>query len=184
MYTGVDSDRLIFRPITSDDTDMILNWRNSESVKHNFLYRKDITREEHRKWLKEKVESGEVVQFIIIEKNSNRAIGSVYIKDLDNIAKTGEYGIFIGEAYARGIGYGTEACRRLVRYFFDIMKYDKLNLRVLERNRVAIRSYEASGFRIEVGRSITKVLEGKNEEILFMSITREEYLSVKKSFMV
>lgn len=164
----IESKRLLFRPINVDDTDMVLKWRNSEAIRNNFIYRREITREDHLSWLRNRVETGEVIQFIIIEKDTDTPIGSVYVRDIDRDRMTGEYGIFIGEEDARGRGYGTETAKAMVKYFFEDLKFNKLTLRVLAKNKAAARSYENAGFKADETKSIT--INYTDTDIIFMSV--------------
>lgn len=174
MNKTIESKRLIYRPITEEDTDMVLKWRNSDMVKSNFIYREFITREDHLSWLENKVKPGKVIQFIMVEKSNGRPIGSVYLRDIDSSAKKAEYGIFIGEADAHGKGYGSEAAVRMKELFFNEMKYHKLSLRVLERNAAAIKSYEQAGYRVE-GRLVDEIYaDGRYETIIFMAILEDD----------
>ena len=59
--------KIKLRPITFYDTENILRWRNSSFVKQNFIFRDDLTAEMHISWLKNKVDTGQVVQYIIEE---------------------------------------------------------------------------------------------------------------------
>lgn len=172
----IESEHLIYRPITAEDTDDVLRWRNSDAVRNNFLYRKIITVKEHEHWLETKVKTGSVIQFIIVEKAAGRPVGSVYFRDVDRTARTAEYGIFIGEPGAKGIGYGSETALRMVRYFFDEMKFCTLTLRVLYENTAAVRSYLKAGFRVDDGRDEYIDTGDKKERVIFMSITKEAYL--------
>ena len=61
----IQGEHIYLRPIGEEDTDRIVAWRNQERVRHNFIYQKPFTREGHEAWLRTKVASGEVVQFII-----------------------------------------------------------------------------------------------------------------------
>ena len=73
------------RPITVEDTDDIIQWRNSEDVRKYFIYQGVLTREGHLRWLETRIQSGEVVQFIIVEKRTEESIGSVYLRDVDHV---------------------------------------------------------------------------------------------------
>ena len=99
------------RPITDADTDLIVKWRNTPSVVQNFIFRQTFTPEMHRSWLATKVATGQVVQYIIVDKADGKPVGSVYYRDIDNHNRSAEYGIFIGEESARGKGLGTETAR-------------------------------------------------------------------------
>ena len=99
------------RPIADADTDLIVKWRNTPSVVQNFIFRQTFTPEMHRRWLATKVATGQVVQYIIIDKADDKPVGSVYYRDIDNHNRSAEYGIFIGEESARGKGLGTETAK-------------------------------------------------------------------------
>lgn len=97
------------RPISEKDTDNILRWRNSKEVKKFFCMQDDLTREEHEWWLKNRVQVGKVIQFIIVDKELEQDLGTVYIRDIDEQNKNGEFGIYIGEVQSRNKGIGTQA---------------------------------------------------------------------------
>jgi hypothetical protein len=56
---------LYLRPITGEDTLMVLTWRNAEYVRHNFFYRVTVTESDHENWLTNKVSKGLVFQFVV-----------------------------------------------------------------------------------------------------------------------
>ena len=134
------------RPMSEQDTDLIVTWRNSEGVRKHFIYQNLFTREGHLAWLHNVVEAGKAVQMIICEIGTDRPVGSVYIRDIDMEHRKGEYGIFIGESDSRGKGIGTQAAKLMVQYAFEKLKLHKLFLRVYADNLRAIGSYEKAGF--------------------------------------
>lgn len=146
---NLNSERLYLRPIAYEDTDLVLQWRNSKDVKRYFLHQEDITREEHINWLNNKVFKGKVCQFIICLSENNRPIGSIYIQGIDPVLKQGEYGIFIGDTCELGKGYGTEASYLIIDYAFHILGLETLYLRVLSDNTRAIASYKKLGFILD-----------------------------------
>ena len=89
----IEGKQIYLRPITMEDTDRIVSWRNQDRVRHNFIYQKLFTKESHENWMHTQVETGHVVQFIICEKNNDRPVGSVYFRDIDHDNKKAEYGI-------------------------------------------------------------------------------------------
>ena len=163
-------------PISEEDTDLIVKWRNSPSVQNNFIFREPFTKEMHEGWLKNKVATGKVIQFMIVERESGRKIGSTYLRDIDKLYKSAEYGIFIGEDDVRGKGFGTEAAVKIVQYGFNRLHLHRIFLRVFEKNLQAINSYLHAGFLIEgVARDMV-FLEGEFHNILFMSqINQDDY---------
>ena len=138
------TNEVTIRPITYDDTENVVRWRNSEYVNSRFIDRRLFTKESHEAWLKNYVETGKVAQFIILL--NGEPVGSVYLRDIDLDKKEAEYGIFIGEESARGKGVGTESAKLILKYAFDELKLEKLFLRVFKNNPGAVRSYEKAGF--------------------------------------
>ena len=130
------------RPIADADTDLIVKWRNTPSVVQNFIFRQTFTPEMHRSWLATKVATGQVVQYIIIDKADDKPIGSVYYRDIDGHNRSAEYGIFIGEESARGKGLGTETAKLFTDFGFAELQLHRISLRVLAENTAARRSYE------------------------------------------
>lgn len=171
MSEYIDKEAGIYlRFMTYDDTDLIVGWRNTDSVRKNFIYQALFTRESHENWIRTKVETGDVVQMIICETGSDRPVGSVYVRDVDRTHHKAEYGIFIGEADARGKGYGTAAAKLMIRYCFEEMKLHRLFLRVYADNLRAVKSYEKAGFEREAFLRDDVCIDGKYRDIVLMGI--------------
>jgi UDP-4-amino-4,6-dideoxy-N-acetyl-beta-L-altrosamine N-acetyltransferase len=137
---------IYLRLMKEEDTALIVQWRNKEEVRCRFIYQEPFTSEGHLQWMHTMIETGKAVQMIICDKDTDKPLGSVYVRDIDTMHKKGEYGIFIGEDTARGKGIGTAAARLMIRYSFDTLGLHKIYLRVFADNEVAIRSYEKAGF--------------------------------------
>lgn len=75
--------------------------------------------------------------------------GACSLQHIDTRNRHAELSIFMVSPELRGLGYGTEAVRQLVRYGFDVMRLDKIYLGVYDFNEAGIRSYERVGFRYE-----------------------------------
>lgn len=171
MIEYIDKEAGIYlRFMTYDDTDLIVNWRNTDDVRKNFIYQALFTRESHENWIRTKVETGDVVQMIICETGSDRPVGSVYVRDVDRTHHKAEYGIFIGEADARGKGYGTAAAKLMIRYCFEEMNLHRLFLRVYAENQQAIKSYEKAGFEREALLRDDVCINGNYRDIVLMGI--------------
>lgn len=160
---------IYLRLMTREDTDLIVAWRNSDDVRKNFIYQEPFTRQGHEDWIRNMVEKGKVVQDIICDLASDRPLGSVYIRDIDRQHNKAEYGIFIGEAHARGRGIGTAAAKLMLRYCFAEEKLHRIYLRVLAGNERAIRSYEKAGFRKEACLKDDVRIDGKYCDIIWMA---------------
>lgn len=162
------------RPIADTDTDLIVKWRNTPSVVQNFIFRQTFTPEMHRSWLAAKVATGQVVQYIIIDKADDKPVGSVYYRDIDGHNRSAEYGIFIGEESARGKGLGTETAKLFTDFGFAELQLHRISLRVLAENTAARRSYEKAGFVQEGIFRDMELLDGQYRDVVFMARLAEK----------
>lgn len=162
--------QVYIRPIEVSDAELIIKWRNSENVKKYFILQENFTLEGQVKWINNIVNNGKAFQFVIVEKASNRSVGSVYIRNVDQIHKKGEYGIFIGEDDARGKGYGTQAAKLIIKYAFNEKKLHRIYLRVFSDNYRAISSYKKVGFNIEGVLREDVYVRGVYRDITWMAI--------------
>lgn len=158
------------RKITKEDTDNIVKWRNKPEVKKNFCIQDDLTRQDHLRWFTNKIQTGEVEQFIIIDRTTNSPVGSTYLRDIDMKNKKAEFGIFIGEDSARNKGIGTDTASLMLQYGFKELQLNKIFLRVFSDNLRAIRAYEKVGFTNEgIAREDIRLPNGKYQDIMFMA---------------
>ncbi len=163
---------LYLRKLTVEDTEQIVEWRNKVEVRSNFIYQNLFTREGHLTWFHEMLETKKAYQFMVCEKESNRAIGSVYLRDVDLQHQKAEYGIFIGETFARGKGYGTEAAKLILEYGFEELKLHRIYLRVFADNVAARRSYEKAGFVQEGYLKDDVCIQGEYRDIVWMAAVK------------
>lgn len=165
---------IYLRLMTAEDTDNIVKWRNSDAVRTNFIYQKLFTRQSHEQWIKTMVNTGKVVQMIICRCENDESVGSVYIRDIDTTHHKGEYGVFIGEASARGCGIGTAAAKLMIHYAFEELQLHRLFLRVFADNAQAMGSYEKAGFEKEAYLKDDVCIDGVYRDIVLMAIINEK----------
>ncbi len=143
-----ESNRIYLKRITEEDTDLIVRWRNQEDVRSHFFFREKFTRQMHEQWLRDKIGSGEVEQFIVCMKEDDRPVGSSYLRDIDRTLKTAEYGIFIGEPDARGKGLGAEILNATMDYALGELGLETVSSRAISTNAASIKIFTNYGFKI------------------------------------
>jgi len=169
----MDEQSVTIRPISEEDTDLVIKWRNNLRVRGHFVFRERFTRDLHENWLKEKVGRGLVIQYIICIGEECDPVGSVYFS---NVKKdSAEYGIFIGEDSAVGRGVGTKAGRLLLKEGFERYGFREIFLRVFTDNLAAIKSYEKLGFKTSETLKEVECSNGEKKDMYLMIITRERY---------
>lgn len=115
--------------------------------------------------------------FTIYERATWRVIGMTYLADIDHRHRTAEFGIVIGEADARGKGYGTEITRIVVDYAFTALGLHNVMLTVYEYNHAGRRVYEKAGFREFGRRRQAHFMGGRLWDIIYMECLAPDALT-------
>jgi RimJ/RimL family protein N-acetyltransferase len=110
-----------------------------------------------------------------IEANDGKYIGGCGANNLDMKNRVAEVGIFIGDKDYLGKGYGTEAMELLLQFLFDEVNMNKVSLNVIAFNKRAVRSYEKASFKLEATAREAIYRLGRYNDLLTMSILKEEY---------
>jgi RimJ/RimL family protein N-acetyltransferase len=84
--------------------------------------------------------------YLSIDSLKEELLGFLNIYDLDWENKKAKLGIYLGYEYTDK-GYGTEAIKSLLPYFFEKMRFKELYLDVAALNKRAIRCYLNCGFK-------------------------------------
>jgi UDP-4-amino-4,6-dideoxy-N-acetyl-beta-L-altrosamine N-acetyltransferase len=131
--------RIKLRPLAKDDLTMVLNWRNSKSVRQFMLSDKLITIDEHLKWF-DKVSNNKSCENLVVEYDNN-PIGCIYIQDINPTDKTCTWGMYIGESNVN-LGIGTLLEISAIDRMFYFHKVRKIWGQALISNRIRFLHYK------------------------------------------
>ncbi len=128
-------------------------------------------------WYEGAATSEHATWFTLYERATWRPIGTTHLRDLDWRNRTAEFGIAIGEADARGRGYGTETTRLMLDYAFTALGLHSVMLRVAVYNVAGIRAYQKAGFREFGRRRQCDLMGGKLWDVAYMDCLASEFTS-------
>jgi UDP-4-amino-4,6-dideoxy-N-acetyl-beta-L-altrosamine N-acetyltransferase len=170
----MDGQRVTLRRMTVADTDTVLRWRRDASVLTQLFSDAPPTREAHLRWLADVEARGDRHEFVIVERESRRAVGTIGLGQIDRRHRRAEYGVLIGEPDARGKGLAAEASRLLLRYAFGELGLHRVFLNVLADNEAALRLYERLGFKTEgcLRQHVSK--GGRLRDVIVMAVLATE----------
>ena len=171
----LESERLLLRPTTEEDTDRVLEMRNAEYVKKNFYYRKDITREEHLNFYHKKCETGIVFHFVVIDKSSDEIVGVVYLQRYEEDKKAMESGLFFSESLPQGKGYATEGYRLLADFAFNELPLERLFASVISYNKASLRLHEKIGYKIIGSENVNIIPTGEEVEGIRLELLKDTF---------
>ena len=113
--------------------------------------------------------------FVIARKEGGEYLGQVDLFSLQQVDRTAELGVVIGEARHRGKGYGREAVSLILSYAFRQCNLHRVYLTVLAENLGAIRCYEACGFLREGVARQHIFIDGAYRDLVQMGVLRPEW---------
>jgi RimJ/RimL family protein N-acetyltransferase len=151
-------------------------WMNDREVTRYLSARYELSLAAEEAWMRERV--GVPLSwdnaFFAIETKEGRHIGNTNLFALAAEDRKAELGIMIGEKDCWSQGYGTDAVRTLVRFAFDEMNLNRVQLHAYAFNERAIAAYRKVGF-IEEGRMRQfHYAEGAYHDAVVMGVLRGE----------
>lgn len=178
-----ESDRIILRKMTSEDTELYHQWRNDIEVMHSTAPLLDVYNIKETEEFVTHVILGSHFSksYIIVEKKSKKPIGVTSLINIDYRNRNAECIIDIGDKEAWGKGYGAEAMKLLLDFGFLEMNLHRISLRVFSFNSRAIKLYEKLGFQQEGKLRESIFRGGKWHDIIHMSILKNEYAEKRKN---
>lgn len=166
--------RVGLTPITSADAPQLFRWINDRDlVRFNSAYQ-PVHEPTHLRWLEGLADRADLVAFAIRLRRTGRLIGVCQLTAISRVHRSAELQIRLGEAAARGRGYGSEAVRLLLDHAFHDLNLHRVSLQVFATNAAAIRTYERAGFRHEGTAREAAFIGGEYVDVRLMGILREE----------
>lgn len=115
--------------------------------------------------------------FSIVDSQTDQLIGRCLLFGVNQVDRSANLGIVIGEKDHWGNGYGQDAIRLLLDYAFNLLNLNSVMLGVFEFNQRAIACYRQVGFR-EIGRRRqARIIAGQKYDAILMDILAEEFAS-------
>jgi [ribosomal protein S5]-alanine N-acetyltransferase len=145
------SEDLYLKPLSQEHAEMIHIFASKPNVKKYIGWQLKETQDETAEFVKTLMlrhEAGSHIYASVLEKKSDRVIGTVMLFSFDKTANHGEIGYVLDDT-AWGKGYGTQIVRLLSEYAFKELCLRKLYARVVNTNLGSARILEKNGYTIE-----------------------------------
>lgn len=179
----VIGERITLREYRMEDLPHIRSWVNDEEITDTlsdiFLYPQTYRNSEA--FLQSMLDgSSNSKGFVMADKDTLDYIGQSDLLKFDWKNRSAVLGIVIGRKDRLGQGYGREAIQLLLRFAFEELNLNRIELEVISFNERAYRCYLSCGFK-EEGRLRQKVFKhGRYHDLIVMGVLAEEYLAGKR----
>ena len=135
------------------------------------------TMEDEVEWFERQRKDSGTFTFAIRRNDDMSLIGTASLFSFNWRIRKCVFGISIGDPSAWGRGYGTDATRIVIRYGFEELNLNRIQLHVYEYNERARRAYEKAGFTVEGRLREAVYREGRHYDELVMAVLRSEWTS-------
>ncbi len=136
-----------------------------------------MTQEEEATWYDRVATSSSDAAFTIYERAGWRPVGNTGLHNIDYRNRGATFGILIGEADARGKGYGTATARLMLDYAFTALGLHSVMLTCYEFNLAGQRAYRKAGFREFGRRRQCRMMGGRLWDEIYMDCLATEFES-------
>lgn len=114
----------------------------------------------------------------VIANHAGAVVGDLTTNDCNRRMGTFSYGVSIAAAHRRK-GYASEAIAIVLRYYFEELRYQKVNTVVYSFNEPSLRLHERLGFVVE-GRQRRMIFSGgRYFDLILVGLTAEEFAAGK-----
>ena len=166
MQNPGNTDKLILVPYTMDHLLKTFHWIQKPSLRKSFLFFKPITIENHQIWFENYLKDDSQKIFAITYEGNH--VGNIGLKYIDNLNKTAETWIYIGETSYMGNGIASISYNILFKWLIE-NAFLKIFARIVSFNIPSILLYEKLGF-IQIKNKIDEItIEENVYEIFFYS---------------
>jgi RimJ/RimL family protein N-acetyltransferase len=173
-------ERIVLRPVEISDIDRLLNI-NDEEVRQYLLSVFPLNKIREEEWVKNLYISQRDIVFAIAPVETNQLVGTTGLHSIDWVNRCAEFGIAITDRSYWNLGLGTEATQLTLKYAFEYLNMNRVQLKVYEYNYRAIHVYEKCGFVREGTLRKARYLKGQYHDIIVMGILAEEYFAQSTS---
>lgn len=172
----LNGEKIYLRPFDEkEDLELFQFGKNNSEVRDTlFLFRPMTVQDtltEANQWLNNK----ENILFTICEQNSDEPIGETGLFRIDYVSRAAIFYIAIYDPQYWVKGYGSEATDLVLKYSFDILNLNRIQLHVAANNLHGVKIYEKSGFMIEGTLREAMYHNNKYVDFFVMGILRKDY---------
>jgi len=172
--------RIYFRPVELEDEPLLRRWVNDPETWRMMRRHNGYNALQERAFIESLASRPADCVLGIVVKEDHRLIGINGLHGIDPMSRKASYGICIGEDAWRNRGYGAEAVGLMLRYGFEELNLNRIELKVYEHNWPAIRVYQRAGFVHEGCLREAVYVNGRYRDVYQFAILRREWEAARE----
>jgi diamine N-acetyltransferase len=174
-------EKIRLRAVQREDLPRYVEWFADSGVSENLSNQMPMSLAQEEIWYEENLKQPVEQQALAVDAKSGRGkwehIGGAGFHMIDKRNRLAECGLFIGQRKYWHKGYGRDILLTLLRYGFNTLNLNRVQLRVMEFNERAIHLYEKIGFVREGSLREAHFYQGRYWDMHLYAILRREWES-------
>jgi len=164
------------RAIEEEDLPKLHGWANDPEIWYGLVgWHFPYSMESHKKWFLS-LGADQRNQRLAIETLDGKLIGTASLTDIDWKNNHASVGVRLGEKETWGKSYGTDATVAMMRYAFDELHFERLDIEIIEYNTASIRHIcEKCGGKEEGRMRNWFFRKGRYWDKIIVGITKDDY---------
>jgi len=179
QFNELESDRLFFRKVCLSDTEAVFEIGSDLEVlkffpwkPHDELHDSEVMIEK----ILSKYQKGEFTTWAIEEKCDKKLIGLIYFVKIEEKNSTLEI-VYVLNRHSWGKGFITEALTRLVKFAFEVLEVNKIQIGHIKGNIGSQRVIEKAKFTFEGVSREHILLNGQYQDVCNYSMLKSEFIN-------
>lgn len=170
---------VLLRAIEMEDQEMLREMINDHEIEKMVGgYSFPVSKDQQLNWFHSNVNDQNNIR-LIIETESDGAIGFANIVNIDWKNRTAFHGIKIANKKFRARGIGTDTVMSIMKYAFEELQLNRLDGSIIEYNEPSRRLYcDKCGWQIEGVKRKAVFKSNDYHDELIVGILREEYFEL------
>lgn len=169
------SERIYLRYLKESDAPIMLENTKDEEIRYMTGTKSTFTLEQIQRHIKNSSEDSSRYDLAICLNENDQMIGELSITDIEEGDQKAGFRISMRSIELTGKGYGTEAIRLVLKFVFEELKLNRLQLEVFSHNLRGIKAYEKVGFVKEGTLRESLYYNGKFSDEIIMAIIKSDY---------
>lgn len=126
-------------------------------------------------WVEYHRTRGDEIIWTIADLENDRCLGHVGLYKIDHRVRSAEFAILIGDKSRWGQGLGREITSAVLKFGFEQLNLNRIELTVLENNAAALALYRRLGFVQEGVQRQAQFRDGQYLNVVQMGLLHQEY---------
>lgn len=171
----LESERIYLRPLCELDASIILEITMDTEIRYMTGTKPTFSLEQIKKHIENINNDSSRYDFAICLKGNNEMIGELSILNIDEENQKAVFRISMISIPLTGKGYGTEAIKIVLKFVFEQLTLNRLQLEVFSHNLRGIRAYKKVGFVKEGTLRQSLFYNDTYSDEIIMAILKSDY---------